>query len=122
MSKDLLDITELSRMLNLVDEKSGKPLNHILRYWEKEFKDIKPTFLSGKRRYYNKKQVEKIKFIKFLLKDKGLTIKGVKMFLKEEKNIDGSLKNTIEKDYFKSKLKVKSKNLLKKLKGLKKYG
>ncbi len=122
MSKDLLDITELSRMLNLVDEKSGKPLNHILRYWEKEFKDIKPTFLSGKRRYYNKKQVEKIKFIKFLLKDKGLTIKGVKMFLKEEKNIDGSLKNTIEKDYFKSKLKDKSKNLLKKLKGLKKYG
>ena len=122
MSKDLLDITELSRMLNLVDEKSGKPLNHILRYWEKEFKDIKPTFLSGKRRYYNKKQVEKIKFIKFLLKDKGLTIKGVKMFLKEEKNIDGSLKNTIEKDYFKSKLKYKSKNLLKKLKGLKKYG
>ena len=122
MSKDLLDITELSRMLNLVDEKSGKPLNHILRYWEKEFKDIKPTFLSGKRRYYNKKQVEKIKFIKFLLKDKGLTIKGVKMFLKEEKNIDGSLKNTIEKDYFKSKLKDKSKNLLKKLKDLKKYG
>ena len=44
------------------------------------------------------------------------------MFLKEEKNIDGSLKNTIEKDYFKSKLKDKSKNLLKKLKGLKKYG
>ena len=122
MSKDLLDITELSRMLNLVDEKSGKPLNHILRYWEKEFKDIKPTFLSGKRRYYNKKQVEKIKFIKFLLKDKGLTIKGVKMFLKEEKNIDGSLKNTIEKDYFKNKLQDKSKNLLKKLKGLKKYG
>ena len=120
--KDLLDITELSRMLNLVDEKSGKPLNHILRYWEKEFKDIKPTFLSGKRRYYNKKQVEKIKFIKFLLKDKGLTIKGVKMFLKEEKNIDGSLKNTIEKDYFKNKLQDKSKNLLKKLKGLKKYG
>ncbi len=122
MLKDLLDITELSHMLNLVDEKSGKPLNHILRYWEKEFKDIKPTFLSGKRRYYNKKQVEKIKFIKYLLKDKGLTIKGVKRFLKEEKNIDGSLKNTIKKDYFKSKLEVKSKNILKKLKGLKKYG
>ena len=82
MSKDLLDITELSRMLNLVDEKSGKPLNHILRYWEKEFKkDIrKANFLSGKRRYYNKKQVEKIKFIKVLLKDKGLTIKALKCF------------------------------------------
>ena len=122
MLKDLLDITELSRMLNLIDQKSGKPLNHILRYWEKEFKDIKPTFLSGKRRYYNKKQVEKIKFIKFLLKDQGLTIKGAKRFLKEEKNIDGSLKNTIEKDYFKSRLKVKSKNILKKIKVLKKYG
>ena len=122
MLKDLLDITELSRMLNLIDQKSGKPLNHILRYWEKEFKDIKPTFLSGKRRYYNEKQVEKIKFIKFLLKDQGLTIKGAKRFLKEEKNIDGSLKNTIEKDYFKSRLKVKSKNILKKIKVLKKYG
>ena len=60
MSKDLLDITELSRMLNLVDEKSGKPLNHILRYWEKEFKDIKPTFYLEKDVIIIKNKLKKL--------------------------------------------------------------
>ena len=60
---------------------------HTLRYWEKEFKQIKPVILKGNRRYYDQKQVDKISYIKFLLKDKGLTIKGVKNILKEKKNI-----------------------------------
>ena len=45
MSKDLLDITELSRMLNLVDEKSGKPLNHILRYWRRSLRILSQLFI-----------------------------------------------------------------------------
>ena len=76
----LIGISELSKILNLVNEKTKKPSNHILRYWEKEFGQIKPTILK-KRRYYSKNQIKIIKFIMFLLKDKGMTIKGVKKLL-----------------------------------------
>ena len=85
MEKSLLDISELSKELNLVNKKTGKPANHILRFWEREFKEIKPTILKGKRRFYDKNQINKIKYIKYLLKDKGLTIKGVKKVLKDKK-------------------------------------
>ena len=72
--KDLLDISELSIKLDLVNKKTGKPANHILRFWESEFKQIKPLTLKGNRRYYDNNQVQKIMFIKYLLKEKGLTI------------------------------------------------
>ncbi len=122
MAKDFLDISELSIELDLINKNTGKPANHILRFWEKEFIGIKPTILKGNRRYYNKDQIDKIKYIKFLLKDKGLTIKGAKKILQNKKNIDGSNTNTIEDDYLKQSIKGKSKNILKKLKGLKNYG
>ncbi len=122
MTKDFLDISELSIELDLINKKTGKPANHILRFWEKEFIGIKPIILRGNRRYYNKDQIEKIRYIKFLLKEKGLTIKGAKKILKNKKNIDGSNINNIEKDYLKESIKGKSKNILKKLKGLKNYG
>ena len=122
MVKTYLDITELSIKLNLINKKTGKPANHILRFWEKEFSEIRPTILKGNRRYYNQKQVEKIKYIKYLLKDKGLTIKGAKNILKGKKNIDVIDRNIIEKDYLKNSIKNKSNNILKKIKGLKNYG
>ena len=56
-----------------------------LRYWEKEFKQIKPTLIRN-RRYYSEKQINIIKLIKFLLKDKGMTINGVKNVLKSKIN------------------------------------
>ena len=59
MEKSLLDISELSKELNLINKKTGKPANHILRFWEKEFKEIKPTVLKGKRRFYDKNQINK---------------------------------------------------------------
>ena len=71
----LINISELAKLLNLINSKNKKPQNYILRYWEKEFKQIKPTILRN-RRYYSKKQIDIIKLIKFLLKDRGLTIKG----------------------------------------------
>ena len=77
MTKLFLDISELSKKLDLINKKTGKPANHILRFWEKEFDNIKPVILKGNRRYYDQKQIDKIKYIKFLLKDKGLTIKGI---------------------------------------------
>ena len=67
MSK-LITISELSKKLNLINPKNKKPLNHVLRYWEKEFKLIKPKIIN-KRRYYTNKQIEYIKLIKYLLKD-----------------------------------------------------
>ena len=63
----LINISELSKTLNLIDPLTKKPLNHIIRYWEKEFKLIKPKKINN-RRYYSSEQVETIKMIKFLLK------------------------------------------------------
>ena len=122
MLKDLINISELSKELNLFDKKSGKPANHILRFWEKEFRQIKPKILKGNRRYYDKNQVRVIRFIKFLLKDKGLTIKGVKKLLSEKKNIDVSKQNNINSEFLKNNIKTKSKNILKKIKQIKTYG
>ena len=42
-----INISELSKILDLVHPINKKPLNHILRYWEKEFKQIKPKILNG---------------------------------------------------------------------------
>ena len=122
MEKSLLDISELSKELNLINKKTGKPANYTLRFWEKEFKEIKPTILKGNRRYYDKNQINKIRYIKYLLKDKGLTIKGVKKVLKDKKNIDGTNKSNIDKDYLKDNIKKRSKKILHKVKGLKDYG
>ena len=120
--KNFLNISELSKELNLIKKRTGKPANHVLRFWEKEFHNIKPIILKGNRRFYDQKQVDKIKYIKYLLKDKGLTIKGVKKILKGKKIIDVTDKYNIDKDYFKNKIKDKSKQVLKKIKELKNYG
>tara|TARA_A100001015_G_C14818958_1_gene643910 strand:+ start:459 stop:827 length:369 start_codon:yes stop_codon:yes gene_type:complete len=122
MTKLFLDISELSKKLDLINKKTGKPANHILRFWEKEFDNIKPVILKGNRRYYDQKQIDKIKYIKFLLKDKGLTIKGAKKLLKNKKNIDEGYENNISKEYLKNRIKNKSKSLLNKIKKLKNYG
>ena len=122
MTKDYLDISELSAKLELINKKTGKPANYILRFWEKEFSGIKPTLFKGNRRYYDKKQVDKISYIKYLLKDKGLTIKGAKQILRRKKNIDGTIRNNIDKDYLKNSIKNRSTNILKKIKKLKNYG
>ena len=118
----LITISELSHILNLTDTKSKKPLNHILRYWEKEFKQIKPKKIN-KRRYYSQEQVEIVKMIKFLLKNKGMTIAGVKNALKLNTNkLDESNLDSLKADYYKRRFSNKSRSLLKKLKELREYG
>ena len=82
MTEKLLDISKTAKELNLINKKNGKPLTATLRFWEKQFKDVKPIKLNGNRRYYDKNQLEKLKLIKFLLKDEGLTIKGAKNIIK----------------------------------------
>ncbi len=59
MSK-LINISELCKLLNLIDPKTKKPLNYILRYWEKEFPQIKPKKINN-RRYYSKKKYRRYK-------------------------------------------------------------
>ena len=62
-------ISEVSKILNLVDTKTNKPLNYVLRYWETQFADIKPKRINNQR-YYSLKQVERLKTIQYLLKKK----------------------------------------------------
>jgi DNA-binding transcriptional MerR regulator len=121
MSK-FFKISEVSIYLDLVNPLSKKPLNHILRYWEKEFRQIKPKKINN-RRYYSTEQVEIIKKIKFLVKNKGMTISGAKKLLNLNINkLDDYDLDSLKADYYKNALKNKSKNLLNKIKNLKKYG
>ena len=85
MSK-FFKISEVSVYLDLVNPLSKKPLNHILRYWEKEFRQLKPKKINN-RRYYSTEQVEIIKKIKFLVKN-GVNIWNdwpIQNWLKETK-------------------------------------
>ena len=96
-------ISEVAEMLNLVNPKTGSLTTHTLRFWEKEFKQIKPKLFSGNRRYYDKKAIDLLKKIKFLLKDKGMTINGVKKQLNS---------NDSELDEI-SNISINTKNILK---------
>jgi len=114
-------IGEVAKILNLVNKKKGTLNTHTIRFWEKKFKQIKPNILSGNRRYYNNETIEILKKVKYLLKDQGMTINGVKKVL----NSNNSLKldvlpnNSINTDYYiKNKLKNIS-NLIKQIKDLK---
>ena len=121
MSK-FYSISELSKILNLVDTNSKKPLNHVLRYWEKEFKQIRPKKINN-RRYYSLKQVEIVKMIKFLLKNKGMTILGVKSILDLNINkLDDYNSHSLKAEYYLNSFKKKNRDLLDKLKKLKNYG
>jgi DNA-binding transcriptional MerR regulator len=113
-------IGEVAEILNLVNKKKGTLNTHTIRFWEKEFKQIKPKILSGNRRYYNNETIEVLKKVKFLLKEQGMTINGVKKLL----NSKGSLKldeisnNSISVDN--SSIKNKLKKILNLIKDLKK--
>ena len=118
----LVNISDLSKKLNLIDPITKKPRNHILRYWEKEFNQIKPKKINS-RRYYSQKQIEIIKLIKFLLKNKGMTILGVKKLMNLKINkLDGHDLRSVNVDYHNNNLKTKSKLLLEKLNKIKTYG
>ena len=118
----LFNISEVSKIVKLINLSNNKPLNHILRYWEKEFKQIRPKKINN-RRYYTQDQVEIIKLIKFLLKTKGMTISGVKNLLNLNINkLDDYNSDGLKVDYYKRTIKEKSIKLLEKINKLKKYG
>ena len=57
---------------------------HVLRFWESKFKQLKPLKLSGNRRYYRDSDVELIIYIKSLLYDDCISIKGVQKIFKNQ--------------------------------------
>ena len=119
----LINISELCKLLNLVNKTTKKPSNHIIRYWEKTFRQIKPQVINN-RRYYTQKQIDIIKLIRFLLKDEGMTIKGVKNVLKSNLNkLDDYNTYSLKAVYQKNDFKNKTKNILNKINKLKRsYG
>ena len=120
--KKLINISELSKKLKLINTDNQKPMNHIIRYWEREFKQIKPIILNN-RRYYNENHISLFKMIKYFLKDKGMTINGVKNIIKSGINtLDENDLYSLKADYKKEKIKNKTKLILDKIKKIKKYG
>jgi DNA-binding transcriptional MerR regulator len=111
-------IGEVVKTLNLKSRSGQKIPTHTIRYWEKEFKQIKPKILSGNRRYYDKSNVDLLKKIKFLLKDQGMTINGVKKILNsgQSNNLDEISNKSIRNDNLRNKIK----NILNIIKDLKK--
>ena len=81
-------IGEVAEILNLFNPKTGNLSTHTLRFWEKEFRQIKPKIFAGNRRYYDDNTIKLLKKIKFLLKDKGMTINGAKKQLINENSFD----------------------------------
>ena len=110
-------IGEVAKILNLINQKNGLPSTHTIRFWEKEFKQIKPKIFTGNRRYYDANSINILKKIKYLLKEKGMTLNGVKKVLNStDSDIDEFYNTTInQKNIIKAKL-IKIKKLVKEIK------
>ena len=90
-NKKYYSISEVSELCNVK--------SHTLRFWEKEFKDLKPITRKGNRRYYQAEDIQLVKTIKSLLYEEGMTIAGAKKNLQSnlrEEPQDNKLKNVID--------------------------
>ena len=115
-------IGEVAKELGLVDKKTGNLQTHTIRYWETQFKQIKPKIKAGGRRYYSLNDLKIITHIKFLLKEKGLTISGVKKALNDDSvSIDDTMNLGVYKPDLQTAkiIKDKIKNISKIIKELK---
>ena len=113
-------IGEVAKILKLKSNKKGNLPTHTIRFWESQFKQIKPKILNANRRYYDENSINLLKKVKFLLKDQGMTINGVKKILDRSVSLelDEMANNSIKADSFKNKL-VKISTIIKNLKKLK---
>ena len=113
-------IGEVAKILSLSSSQKKLISTHTIRFWEKNFKQIRPKIFNGNRRYYSLENVELLKKIHFLLKEKGMTINGVKKLIsnKESLKLDEISNQSIRTVNFKKKV-VKISNLLKNLKEVK---
>ena len=115
-------IGEVTKILGLKSKKNGILPTHTIRFWEKQFKQIKPKLLNSNRRYYDQKTINILKKIKFLLKDQGMTINGVKKILNSPNNhdtlnLDEFSNNSIRSNNFKNKV-LKISKIVKNLKNI----
>ena len=110
-------IGEVAKILKLQVNKKGILPTHIIRFWETQFKQIKPKILNSNRRYYDEKTINLLKKVKFLLKDQGMTISGVKKMLNNEVSLklDEIADKSIKAENLKNKL-VKISKIIKELK------
>ena len=113
-------IGEVVKLIGLKSKKGQSLPTHTIRYWEKEFKQIKPKILNGNRRYYDEKNIKLLKKVYFLLKEQGMTINGVKKILNnnEPLKLDETVNDSIKANILKNKLTNISK-IIKSLKKLK---
>ena len=109
-------ISEVVKILGLKSKNSKTIPTHTIRYWEKEFKQIKPIILKGNRRYYDEKNIKLLKKVNYLLKEQGMTIYGVKKILQNKKalKLDETSNQSITTRNIKNKL-IKISNILKSL-------
>ena len=119
-------IGEVAKALGLVNKETGHLQTHTIRYWETQFKQIRPNIRAGKRRYYSVKDLKIIKYIKFLLKEKGLTISGVKKMLNDTQShhLDDYINLSVYKPGIKTTdvIREKIKNISKIINELKNLG
>ena len=110
-------IGEVAKILNLKSNNKGILSTHVIRFWETQFKQIKPKILNSNRRYYDEKTINLLKKVKFLLKEQGMTINGVKKILNNEDSL--KLDEIADKSIRTENLRNKLLNISNKLKELK---
>ena len=113
-------IGEVAKILKLKANSKGILPTHTIRFWEKQFKQIKPKKMNSSTRYYDQKSIDILKKIKFLLKDQGMTINGVKKILdsKDTLKLDELTNKSIRADNLKNKL-IKISKLINNIKNIK---
>ena len=110
-------IGEVAKILKLKSNEKGILPTHVIRFWETQFKQIKPKILNANRRYYDERTINLLKKIKYLLKEQGLTINGVKKILNKEDSL--KLDEIADKSIKAENLKNKLLNISNKIKSLK---
>ena len=121
-SRYLNSISEIVKTINLELNNNQKITVNTIRFWEKKFSTIKSIRLNGNRRLFNKDNLEKIKFIRFLLKDRGLSIIGAQKILKEFKKLDDYNSSSVRNNIIKTNFKNKAKKILDKIQRIKRNG
>ncbi len=98
----------IGEVCNLLELKA-----HVLRYWEKEFPQLKPKKAKDRNRKYNPEDVELLKKIKYMLYTQKYTIEGARKKLKEMKKTKPQivLDFTVDKEDVKKKIVEDLKNI-----------
>ena len=110
-------IGEVAKILKLKSNEKGILPTHVIRFWETQFKQIKPKIFNANRRYYDEQTINLLKKVKYLLKVQGLTINGVRKILNKEDSL--KLDEIADKSIKAENLKKKLLNISNKIKGLK---